>query len=212
MKLFERLPDSVMVGRKRVKVDLEFRNVLQMLETIQRDDLMPEAREWNAARCVCRRPIKGTLKAVRELLFPEDKKGSGRRVMSFEQDADLIRAAFRQVYGINLWTDKLHWLEFVELLHGIPEGTRFSDTISIRTREMPEPTKYNAKEREWLAKAKAAVALKLTEKEIEDNYQRGVQNVFDALLPFAKEVKPESWQTEELNLKSPQTDEKHTQA
>lgn len=194
MKLFERLPDSVLVGRKRVKVDLDFRNVLRMMETLERDDLMPEAREWNAVRCVCKRPVPGTLAAVRKLLFSDSKPG-GKRITSFEQDAGLIRAAFRQTYGINLWTEKLHWLEFVELLHGIPEGTRYSDTIGIRVREMPEPTKYNAKEREWLARAKAAVALKLTDKEIEDNYQKGVKSVFDALLPFAKEVKP--CQTEE---------------
>lgn len=190
MKLYERLPSSVMVGKKRVRLDLDFRNVLRMLETLQRDDLMPEAREWLAVRCVCRKPVKGTLSAVRELLFrQEPKKKDTKKVTSFEQDADLIRAAFLQVYGIDLWTAKLHWLRFTELLSGIPDGTRYSEVIGIRVREMPAPTKYNAKEREWLAKAKASVALKLSEKEIEDNYQRGVQDVFNALLPFAKGVK-----------------------
>lgn len=188
MKLYERLPDTVTVGRKRVRVDLDFRNVLRLLETLERDDLTPEAREWIAARCVCRKPVKGVLDALKTLLFPANRGESGKRVTSFEQDAGLIRAGFRQTYGINLWTEKLHWLEFVELLQGIPEGTRYAETIGIRVREMPEPTKYNAKEREWLAKAKASVALKLTDKEIADNYQRDVQNIFNVLLPRAKEV------------------------
>ena len=121
-------------------------------------------------------------------MFADPPKADGKRVTSFEQDAPLIRAAFMQVYGINLWRDELHWFEFTELLQGIPEGSRYSEVIGIRVREMPEPTKWNAKERAWLAKAKASVALKRTEREIEQDYQQNVQSVFNALLPHAKEV------------------------
>ena len=200
MKLYEKLPNHVMVGRKKVKLDLDFRNVLRMLETLERRDLMPDAREWVAVRCICKRPVKGTLEAVRQLLFPYKPKRNEKRVTSFEQDADLIRAAFRQVYGIDLWTAKLHWLEFTELLHGIPDGNRYAETISIRVREMPEPNKYNLKEREALAKAKAAVALQMTDEERESNYQQGVQNIFNFLLTNVKEVK-EPCQTDGLSLK-----------
>lgn len=189
MKLYERLPDSVMVGRKRVRVDLDFRNVLRMMDTLSRDDLTPEAREWLAGRCVCKRPIPGLIVAIKSLLFANPPKNDGKRITSFEQDAGLIRAAFRQVYGIDLWREKLHWLEFSELLQGIPEGNRYAETIGIRVREMPSPTKWNAKEREWLAKAKASVALKRSEKEIAEDYQNSVKAVFDAILPHAKEVK-----------------------
>lgn len=210
MKLFERLPDSVMVGRKRVRLDLDFRNVLRMMDTLRRDDLMPEARDWLAVRCVCKHPPKGTLDAVKKLLFSEPPKANGKRVTSFEQDAGLIRAAFRQVYGIDLWRDSLHWLEFTELLQGIPEGNRYAETIGIRVREMPSPTKYNAKEREWLMKAKASCALKRTDKEIEEDYQQSVKSIFDAILPHAKEVKP--CLTDGSNLKSQPMEEKRMQA
>ena len=209
MKLYERLPDSVKVGRKKVRLYLDFRNVLRMMEILGRDDLVPEAKEWLAVRCVCRHPVKGTLDAVKRLLFANPPKNDGKRITSFEQDAPLIRAAFRQVYGIDLWRDKLHWFEFSELMQGIPEGNRYAETIGIRFREMPAPTKWNAKEREWLARAKESVALKRTEKEIDEDYQRDVKAVFDALLPHAKEVT--SCQTDGLSLKSPQTDGEHTQ-
>lgn len=210
MKLYERLPDTVTVGRKRVRLDLGFRNVLRMMEILGRDDLMPEAKEWLAVRCVCKRPVRGTFAAVKALLFSNPPKNDGKRVTSFEQDAPLIRAAFRQVYGIDLWRDNLHWIEFTELLQGIPEGSRYAEIIGIRVREMPEPTKWNAKERAWLARAKASVALKRTEKEIEADYQQSVQNIFNAMLPHAKEVKP--CQTDALSSKLPQTDEKPMQA
>ena len=196
MKLFERLPDSVIVGKRRVKLDLDFRNVLRMMETLARSDLMPEARDWLAVRCVCKHPRPGTLAAVEKLLFSDAPKSDGKRVTSFEQDAGLIRAAFRQVYGIDLWRDRLHWFEFTELLQGVPEGNRYTETIGIRVREMPEPTKWNAKERAWLMEAKQRVALQRTEQEIESDYQRDVKNVFDALLPFArKEVKDDAGRT-----------------
>ena len=190
MKLQDSLPDSVIVNGKRIRVNLEFRNVLRMMETIERADLMPEAREYLAVRCICRHPRPGVLEAVKNLLFNHRRTNDGKKVTSFEQDAGLIRAAFRQTYGIDLYREKLHWIEFAELMQGIPEGTRYAETVGIRAREMPSPTKYNAKEREWLAKAKAAVALDVPEEERMRNYDRDVLNIFAALKARAtKEVK-----------------------
>ena len=191
MKLYDRLPDSVTVDGKRVKLDLDFRNVLKMLETMQRKDLMPEARDYRAAKCVCKRPFPGVLDAVKKLLFADIKPSEQQqRVTSYEQDAWLIRAAFRQTYGIDLWRDKLHWFEFTDLLHAIPEGTRYMETIGIRVREIPPPNQYNAKEREWLMKAKAAVALEVPEEERMNRYNADVKSIFAALIPHAKkEVK-----------------------
>ena len=187
MKLYDRLPDSVTVDGKRVKLDLDFRNVLKMLDTMQRKDLMPEARDYRAAKCVCKRPFPGVLDAVKKLLFSDIKPSEQQqRVTSYEQDAWLIRAAFRQTYGIDLWRDKLHWFEFTDLLHAIPEGTRYMETIGIRVREIPPPNQYNAKEREWLMKAKAAVALEVPEDERMNRYNADVKNIFAALIPHAK--------------------------
>ena len=41
MKLYDDLPNTVTVDGRRVKVDLDFRNVLRMMEIMSRDDLMP---------------------------------------------------------------------------------------------------------------------------------------------------------------------------
>ena len=185
MKLYEKLPDSVMVEGRRIKLNLDFRNVLRMMNILATDDLTDDAREWLAMRCICRRPRKGMISEVRKLLFPDGGKKQRDRVMDFEQDADLIRAAFQQAYGIDLNTAKLHWYRFSWLLAGLPDGTRFSEVIGIRTRPIPERTKYNGKEIEALMEAKASVALKMTEKEQKDKYQRDVQNVAALLLSMA---------------------------
>jgi hypothetical protein len=189
MKLHEALPRRVAANGRNYRVDLDFRNVLRMMEILARDDLLPGARDWLALKCIMRRPPKDSgavLLAVKTLLFPGTKaEADGKKLTDFAQDADLIRAAFWQTYGINLYRDRLHWLEFSALLHALPEGTRYSEILGIRARPMPTPTKYNQAEREWLAKAKAACALQMSDDERERNYARSVKNIFAGLLAMA---------------------------
>lgn len=191
MKLQERLPESIKVNGRRYKLDLDFRNVLRMMDILARNDLIPAARDWLALKCVVKRPPKhyeALMDELRQLLFPAHKKTEtdGKKLTSFEQDADLIRAAFRQAYGIDLYRDRLHWLEFSALLSALPEGSRYSEVLGIRARPMPAATKYNQAEREWLAKAKAACALEMSDDERERAYAEGVKSIFAGLLAWAE--------------------------
>lgn len=191
MRLQDRLPDSVEVDGRRVPLDLDFRNVLRLMETLDDKTLLPDAREYLALKCVTKRPrnVHNTLMAVKGLLFQPHKRDGEphEKITDFVQDAAMIRAAFMQVYGINLWTARLHWLEFIDLLHNLPEGNRYTDTVAIRARPVPTPTKYNQKEREWLMEAKAAVALEMTEEEKQTRYQNEVRGVFSGLMGLIKD-------------------------
>lgn len=192
MKLQDALPTGVTVDGKFYPLDMDFRNVLRMMDTLARDDLMPDARDYLALKCLTKHPrnTQKVLKAAKELLFEKQTEQQGERVTSLEQDADLIRTAFRQVYRIDLYRDKLHWLEFRELWHNLPEGNRYTEIVSIRSRPLPAATKYNQKEREWLMKAKAQVKLHLTEQEAAKQYDRDVGNIFAGLMSMIpKEVK-----------------------
>lgn len=185
MKMYETLPNGVTVNGKFYRMDFDYRNVLRMLERMERQDLTTEAWAWRVLRCVMRRPRGNLLALVSEaqkVLFGNAKKRDGEKLTDYDQDADLIRAAFFQAYKIDLWTEKMHWLKFTALLAGIPDGTRYSDVLSIRARPMPEPTKYNAEERANLARAKAEYAVKMTEKEQADSRQRGLLAVAQGLL------------------------------
>ena len=187
MKLQDALPNGVEVDGKFYKLDFDFRNVLKMIDVLDRDDLMPEAKAYNALHCLCKHP-KNALKvceAVKTLLFKATRKKGGQKATDFVQDAGLIRAAFRQAYGIDLYRDKLHWIEFTELLNAIPEGNRYSEVVGIRVRPIPAPTKWNQKEREWLMKAKQDVALELTDKERAERYERDVSNIASVLMAMA---------------------------
>lgn len=188
MKLQDRLPEGVTVDGKFYKMDFDFRNVFRMIEILDRDDMLPEAKAYKAICCLCKRPknAEKVLKAVKGLLFKAPRKKGGQRVTDFIQDAGLIRAAFRQAYGIDLYRDRLHWIEFTELMNALPEGSRYAEVVGIRARPMPEPTQWNKKEREWLMQAKADVALELSEDEIAEEYKRGVANLAALLKSMAK--------------------------
>jgi hypothetical protein len=191
LKLFERLPDSITVDGKRYKCNFDFRNVLLFLEIMQREDIVPDARDYLCCKCLCKPPKNASklYNALCAMLFPKVANSSGKRLTSYEQDAALIRVAFRQVYGIDLYRDALHWFEFTELLNNLPEGNRYEETVGIRARPMPAPTKYNAKEREWLMQAKQSVALHLTEQEAAKKYDVDVGKVFAGLMSMIpKEV------------------------
>lgn len=176
------------VDGRKYKLDFDFRNVLRMMETIGRDNLTDDARDYLALKCLTKRPknVRNVLQAVKDLLFDKTPAG-GERLTSFEQDAGLIRSAFRQVYGIDLFRERLHWLEFTELLRNLPDGNRYEEVLGIRARPMPSPTKYNQHEREWLLKAKQQCALHLTEAEQEKKYDKDVANIFAGLMSMIQQ-------------------------
>lgn len=105
-------------------------------------------------------------------LFPKKKKiADDQKTMDFEQDAELIYAAFLQTYGIDLYAvrNQMDWRIFLALLKGIPENTELSRTIKIRGMKIPERTKENSEYVDSIIKAKRAVAL---EEPIEVKKQR----------------------------------------
>ena len=183
MKLQDHLPQGVFVDNKFYRLDFDFRNVLRMMEILDRDDLIPDAKEYLALKCLTKHPrnVKKVLIAVRDLLFQQKPKKDSKKITDFEQDAGLIRAAFRQEFGIDLYRDKLHWIEFSEMLNAIPEGNRYAEVVGIRARPIPAPTKWNQQERDWLLRAKADVALHLSDKEQAEKYQEDVGKVFASL-------------------------------
>lgn len=188
MRLQDHLPEGVEVEGRFYKCDFDFRNVLEMLDILSKEDLIQSAREYNALKCVMKHPrnVHKVLEAVKSTLFPKakEKQRSSKRITDYVQDAGLIRTAFRQAYGIDLFRDHLHWLEFSELLNCIPDGSRYSEIVGIRARDIPAPTPYNKNEREWLIKAKASCALEMTEEERMQKYNEDAGAVFADVMNF----------------------------
>lgn len=118
-----------------------------------------------------------------------DAKNTGENVVDFKQDAGRIYAGFIQAYGIDLYEQwgKMHWQTFCELLANLPSDTAFAEVVSIRTREIPQPTKYNSKERAKLIQLKARYAIKIPEAQRQRKLGSQWGSVWNALISRAKE-------------------------
>lgn len=89
-------------------------------------------------------------------------KKSPRKAFDFEQDANLIYAAFYATYNISLTTvDFLHWWEFMALFEGLPETTLMQRVIYWRTVDVANLPKH---EKNHVLKMRKTFALKEVEK------------------------------------------------
>jgi len=61
-------------------------------------------------------------------------EGSGYRLYSFEKDANIIFAAFRQTHGIDLQKAVMHWWEFLALFMDLGQDTTFCQLTALRKR------------------------------------------------------------------------------
>lgn len=63
-----------------------------------------------------------------------DSTSSDVRVFSFQKDARLIFAGFRQTYHMDLRTENLHWWTFLTLFMDLGPDTTFSNLVGLRKR------------------------------------------------------------------------------
>lgn len=86
-----------------------------------------------------------------------------KKAFSFEQDANVIYAAFYATYSISLTTvEFLHWWEFMALLEGLPHDTLMQRIIYWRTADLTGMPKA---EKKHVLKMRKLFALKEGEKE-----------------------------------------------
>ncbi|MBP3337343.1 MAG: hypothetical protein J6L59_02925 [Clostridia bacterium] len=113
--------------------------------------------------------IEEALKEIADFYSGTKKKekSTSKRMFDFEYDGELILAAFRQQYGINLLKENLHWHEFLALLRGLTADTLFVRTINVRSADLSEIK--DKEKRKKLLYLKRMCALPLTEKEEREN-------------------------------------------
>lgn len=71
-----------------------------------------------------------------------EQNESGVNVLDFKIDENLIYAAFKQAYNMDLYdleTDELHWYKFKALLDGLPPNTALYRVIEIRAYAGDDP-------------------------------------------------------------------------
>lgn len=184
MNIYDAYPDSVEVGGRVYALDLAFDRVLRVLDIADAPDLT--ALDKIAAQCAYLLDAREDMptdpgeqaeiiKAVFDL-FPRSEKQSGERYIDFHQDAALIRSGFFRAYRIDLTRERIHFLQFMELLADLPSDTALMRTIEIRQRPLPKPTKHNAEQIAALQKAKARVAIRMSEDERRARFAESLKN------------------------------------
>ena len=160
-------------GRK-IRVCASFDVVLLLQRLYQEENLEPGDKINQALKMLTRSPVRvwclteiekaELLQKITDEMIKlptRPKVGRQQKLMDFEADAEYIYASFRQAYGMNLEKEKgrLQWHRFCELLDGLPEGTKLREVMKIRAMDIPEPTKYNQKERQSIMELKSYYAL-----------------------------------------------------
>lgn len=190
--LWERPVKRIVCGGKAYRLRPAFRRVLQCYR-VMREAALSEIQKIDLCLQLLLRPLSrlrlhflnGAQKAelfqriFQELVDTGEKKASGPRTFDFDQDAGPIYAAFFQCYGLDLLgrDRNLHWWKFVQLFSGLPEDTRMMQIVSIRSRPLPKPTKYNAEERQNLLRLKSAYRLEESEQQRRERMQEGLRKM-----------------------------------
>lgn len=183
MNIYDPYPDEIEIDGRTVRLDLDFSNVLRVLDlqddpllsTLDRIELQARLLLADGEACPQEPQKQARIIAGAMDLLPKSEKSDEPRYIDFHQDASMIRSAFFRI-GVDLTRDRLHINQFLELLADLPTDTALMRTIDIRRRPIPKPTKDNAAQIAELQKAKARVAIKYSEEERRQRFAESLKN------------------------------------
>ena len=179
--LTDELPRSIFIqdGTIEIYIKTDTLTALQCLSMLDNDDIP------DAVRISC--VIETILAEGEEILpdmyldafsaildylkgFPVEGGTKSREpVFSYSQDHAYVVAGFRQAYGMSLEDiHRTHWWEFQALLSGLPEGTRLSQIMRIRSMDI-DP-KASPAEKLRIQKAKSLVRIRKRKRKGESGF------------------------------------------
>lgn len=149
---------------KGIPISADFRNMIQV-DLILHDNDYTETEKTVAALTQLYpeipQDIQKAIEGLEWFFLRGQKPPSGKKEVKsfdFEQDANLIYAAFYATYKISLTTIKfLHWWEFMALFEALPEDTLIQKVIYWRTADLSLMSK---EERKYVLKMRKMFALK----------------------------------------------------
>jgi len=97
------------------------------------------------------------------------ENSSDKKVIDFEQDAEMIYASFLTYYDIDLIDQqgKMSWVKFMNLLRQLDDNSQLKKAIGYRVMKIPKETKYNKDQVKQLRKMKEYY--KLEQEEVKNN-------------------------------------------
>lgn len=199
--LYYQFPTHIMIDGVEYEMRPSWDRVLEAYDTRADQSLPYAARAKHICSLLLWDAPKDYARAAVELFrfFDGDQKQSDEpRSYDFRQDAQYIYGAFWQTYGIRLteWRDMrkksneksrwMHWNEFLYLFASLPEDTRMSAIIGIRSAKIPKRNEHNGETVDHMIRQKAAFKLDVSEDDGAARFAKGASELFDKLEAQAK--------------------------
>jgi len=171
----KKMPSAVEVGGILYPIHTDYRYYLNLDKILKKKDFQPSDIDF---LFTTKKPLE-KVAGVEALLdfyspkriLPISSGETSERVFDYMIDADLIYAAFYQVYKIDLIDTDLHWWKFLALFDGVI-GTRFNDITGYRGFDPNDKTSYEQSmknlKRAWALPAE----MNEEEKEDFDNFNK----------------------------------------
>lgn len=194
--LYYQFPTHITIDGEEYEMRPSWDRVLEAYDTRADQSLPYAARAKHICSLLLWDTPKDYARAAVELFrfFDGDQKQSDEpRSYDFKQDAQYIYGAFWQTYGIRLteWRDMrkkssekarwMHWNEFLYLFASLPEDTRMSAIIGIRTSKIPKRNEHNGETVDHMIRQKAAFKLDVSEDDGAERFAKGAMALFDKL-------------------------------
>lgn len=184
----KQLPNYFTYNGKKYKLNLAFDNIINIFDLFKTDILVGSEITQFVLEMLIVNPTGVGYDAV-DMIFNDyiniakKSNDNSMRVLDYKQDGMYIYSSFMADYGIDLFEQqgKLHWWKFVSLLSGLSEKTKMREIMSIRSRPLPEPNKYNQKEIANLIELKQYYALDISQDEREHNFKQGIARLAENL-------------------------------
>ena len=185
MNIYDPYPETISFHGKEIKLNLAYDRFLRALDVQEMPDLLPEDRIELQCELLLddKEPLPATVEEQAELtmeifrlVLPETEENRPKeKYIDFHQDAALIRSAFFRL-GVDLTKNRIHIMQFMELLRDMSSDTALMRTIEIRMKPVPEYDGHNQKQIEALLQAKQRVALKISEEERMAKFAASLKN------------------------------------
>lgn len=152
--LLDNFPHQVKIEEAVYDINSDYKSVLMIMQLLENQLFTDEEKLLNSLNIFYKGKIpKDISKAYSSMIdfmrMYEDIQNNKKvnKVLDYEIDSGRIYSAFRQVYQIDLITQKIHWFLFNCLLENISEGKpKLIEIIQLRTMELDDkmPTKQKA--------------------------------------------------------------------
>lgn len=198
--MFNILLDKLPTEYKGYLIDSDFQTGIQILQAMEDNELTEQEQIGVALSLLFLQedkdgnllPLPDAQTATEGLAWyltswnhDKNKTGNKEKVTDYDIDQWRIYSAFRQHYGINLNTDKLHFWEFMGLLTTLPECA-YTRVIDIRTKKIT--FKMGKDEKKAYTELKKVYALEQSGVQYTDIQIEAIDE-FDRMMEEQKKIK-----------------------